>query len=140
MERIVASAWWVLPAVAGAVGYAFWATAQPPFGGSAYIAVAIPVAFVVAALLVRRGGWSAARRAPRVVTVAGAWPWFLIGGLIAGLEAAGLALGGRSATVPTLSTVIDHTLAWHVVRAALFVSWLLLGWCVVGLTHPHRRR
>lgn len=139
MERIVATARWVVPAVAGAVGYAFWATAQPAFGRFAYVAVAIPVALVVAAVLVGRGGRSAAGRVPRVITLAAAWPWLLIGVLIAGLETAGLALGGRSAAVPTLSTVVDHTLAWHVVRAALFVGWLLLGWCVVGLTHAHRR-
>jgi hypothetical protein len=43
------------------------------------------------------------------------------------LEGLGLALGGRSKTVPTLSTVIDHALAWHALRLILFCGWLLIG-------------
>jgi hypothetical protein len=47
------------------------------------------------------------------------------------LEVAGLALGGRSSAVPTLSTVVDHALAWHAVRFVLFLAWLALGWAPV---------
>jgi hypothetical protein len=49
-----------------------------------------------------------------------ALPWLLVALAAAGLEGLGLALGGRSKTVPTLSTMIDHALAWHALRLILF--------------------
>ena len=58
---------------------------------------------------------------------------------MAGLEAVGLALGGRSADVPTLSTVVDHALGWHLTRLLLFVGWLLIGRGLVGLGHSNRQ-
>jgi hypothetical protein len=57
-----------------------------------------------------------------------------------GLEIVALARGGRSATVPTLSTVVDHALAWHLARLLLFAGWLLIGWSLVGVHRPERRR
>jgi hypothetical protein len=54
-------------------------------------------------------------------------PWLLVALVATGFEGLGLALGGRSATVPTMSTVIDHALAWHALRLVLFCGWLLIG-------------
>jgi hypothetical protein len=56
-----------------------------------------------------------------------------------GIEAAGLALGGKSAQVPTISTVVDHAIAWHFVRFVLFAGWLAV--CVAPLARkmPLRR-
>ncbi len=108
-------------------GYAYWATGVRPFTVSAYVAVGIPVTVVgcVAAF-----GWPARGPRPQGAEMAGLrWvlPWLLIALLAAGLEGLGLALGGRSTTVPTMSTVIDHGLAWHALRLALFCGWLLIG-------------
>ena len=58
--------------------------------------------------------------------------------LAVGLEAVGLALGGRSAGVPTLSTVIDHALGRHGVRFVLFLGWLAVGWAPVAGVVCHR--
>jgi hypothetical protein len=124
---------------AGVVAYGYWATGRAPFGAAAYLAVGIPIALAAAAVLLGRGS-STPRETPPLVTVHSAWPWLSIAGLMVGLEAAGLALGGRSAAVPTLSTVVDHALAWHLVRLLLFVGWLLIGWSLVSVRHPNRGR
>jgi hypothetical protein len=95
-----------------------------PFHTSAYVSVAIPVACVAVVALVPAR--SATRAAP-------GWPWrqalpwlaLLVAA--AGVEAAGLALGGRSNTVPTLSDIVDHLLRWHGERFVLFAFWLALG-------------
>jgi hypothetical protein len=124
---------------AGVLAYGYWATGRAPFGASAYVAVGIPIALAAAAVLVGPA-WSTPRRMAALVTVRSTWPWLLIAGLMVGLEAVGLALGGRSATFPTLSTVVDHALAWHLARLLLFTGWLLIGWSLVGVHHPARRR
>jgi hypothetical protein len=124
---------------AGVVAYGYWATGRTPFGAAAYVAVGIPIVLAAAAVLLGRG-WSTPRCPPVLVTVRSAWPWLLIAGLMVGLEIVGLALGGRSATVPTLSTVVDHALAWHLVRLVLFAGWLLIGWSLVGVHRPERGR
>lgn len=132
----------VLPAVA----YAWWATGVPPFGARAYVAVGIPVVLVGALAL----GWHRPR--PRLVTASGvdpptvdtaprcgtgsigrgsdppsAAPWLLPLAVAVAVEAVALALGGRSSTVPTLSTVVDHALGQHPVRFLLFCAWLGIG-------------
>ena len=114
-----------LVACAGA-GYAYWATGLRPFTGIAYLAVGIPVA-ICGVVLVVRGSAGAGHRAGRIPTRAAAIPWLVLAAAVASLEGIGLALGGRSRTVPTLSTVVDHALAWHASRMVLFCGWLLIG-------------
>jgi hypothetical protein len=123
----------------GVVAYGYWATGRAPFGALAYVAVGIPIALAAAAVLIGPGR-STPRRTAALVTVRSTWPWLLIAGLMVGLEFVGLALGGRSAVFPTLSTVVDHALAWHLARLLLFAGWLLIGWGLVGVHHPERRR
>ena len=117
------------------VAYSWWATGTRPF---------------TLAATVRGGGSGRVRRgadpAPSVVTgPAGVdgrarwgwgpeprWPaprrpWIVILVLSVSLEAAALALGGRSSGVPTLSTVVDHALGRHPVRLLLFCGWLAAG-------------
>ena len=43
------------------------------------------------------------------------------------LECVGLALGGHSARVPTLSDAVDRLLDWHVGRCALFCLWIAVA-------------
>jgi hypothetical protein len=119
-------------------GYAYWATELRPFTVSAYVAVGIPVAVVgcVAAF----DGPARGQRAQGAAMVGLRWvlPWLLVALLAAGLEGLGLALGGRSTTVPTMSTVIDHGLAWHAARLALFCGWLLIGSApLIRTMHDH---
>ena len=118
-----------IAAVAGVAAYSWWATGLPPFTTTAYVAVVLPVAaLAVAAVLVptRPRSFRSAGR-PRYAAL----PWVGLLVVAIALEAAGLALGGRSRTVPTLSTVVDHALAWQGVRFVLFVAWLALGWTPV---------
>ena len=114
------------------LAYAWWATGLDSFTTAAYVAVAVPaVALVAAASVASRLRPSARTRRsapPSPLVVTRLWPWLVLGGLAVGLEALGLALGGRSPTVPTVSTVTDHVLAWHATRLVLFLVWLVVGW------------
>lgn len=127
----------------GVAAYAYWATGLRPFTVPAYVAVGIPVAAVTAVVVAMdtpdRTGDRRLHPA-RDVTLRRVMPW-LLGALLAlALEGVALALGGRSAAVPTLSTVVDHALAWHAVRLALFCAWLLIGSIPLISTLRGRRR
>ena len=112
-------------------GYAWWATGVRPFTSAAYLAVAVPVVAVAVAR------WWPGRRPPPPASpgpgVRGAGPWLALALAALGLELAGLALGGRSSRVPTLSTVVDHALAWHGTRLVVFGVWAALGLGLVRL-------
>ncbi len=123
----------MLPMAAGVVAAAlaaWWATGLPPFTITAYVAVGLPVAALLAVVVGRSLGLghSMANPGRATVTLRSVFPWLVLLALGLGLEALGLALGGRSAGVPTLSTVVDHALAWHGLRFVLFCGWLALGW------------
>ncbi|MGO8869830.1 MAG: hypothetical protein ACLQPH_00245 [Acidimicrobiales bacterium] len=121
----------VVAAFGGAVvlAYAWWATGVPPFTNGAYAAVGIPVLALALLVVVGRPGDHppGSRSAAPTGRVGGSLPWLALALVALSLEAAGLALGGRSTAVPTLSTVVDHALAWHAVRFALFCGWLAAG-------------
>lgn len=134
MNTPTASRVWSIPVrvvgMSGLAAYAYWATGLRPFTVSCYAAVGIPVAVVTAALFTRHATeLSGGRRRHRgqVLGLHGVVPWLVGALLAAGLEGLALGLGGRSSAVPTLSTVIDHALAWHVLRLVLFTAWLLIG-------------
>jgi len=103
-------------------GYAYWATGLQPFTVSADVAVGIPVAVVGCVVAF---GWPATGpRAQGAEMVGLRWvlPWLLVALLAAGLEGLGLAPGGRSTTVPTMRTMIDHGLAWRALRLSCSVA------------------
>ncbi len=104
--------------------YAWYVTGLRPFTNSAYEAV-----FAAPAILLALGLLSpAGRRTPRdPLTLRGVAPWVALAAAAGCLEAIGLALGGRSPVVPTLSTVVDHALGWHATRFVLFFGWLEVG-------------
>ncbi len=114
--------------------YAWYATGLRPFTNSAYKAV-----FAAPAILLAFGLLSpAGRRTPRhPLTLRAVAPWVALAAAAGCLEAIGLALGGRSPVVPTLSTVVDHALRWHASRFVLFLGWLKLG--TGPLSGPWRR-
>jgi hypothetical protein len=101
--------------------YAWWATGIRPFSRPADVAVAIPAALLLLA------AWRAPAPRPGPRRLSGALPWIALALVAVGLEAAGLALGGRSRAVPTLSTVADQALTWHVTRWLVFALWLGVG-------------
>ena len=118
--------------VAGVAVYAWWATGVPPFTLRAYIAVGVPALVL---LLVATIGPATGRVTVTPATVSSwahrprrVFPWLILFMLAVALESVGLALGGRSQAVPTVSTVIDHALSQHVVRFILFCVWLAAGW------------
>jgi hypothetical protein len=116
-----------------AAAYAWWATGIRPFGRSADVAIAIPAALLVVAAwwqpapLGAGTGGLGETRAGESTPRHGALLWVVLGLAAVGLEVAGLALGGRSRSVPTLSTVADQALAWHATRWLVFLLWLAAG-------------
>jgi hypothetical protein len=112
---------------AGLVAFSWWATELHPFTATAYLVIGATIAAIaLAAFAVDRprqdSHLEGAPLGAHAVT-----PWIALAVAAVVLEAAGLELGGRSRTVPTLSTVIDHALVTHVARFALFVGWLAIG-------------
>jgi hypothetical protein len=121
-------------AVALLAGYA-WATAGvKPFSTVSYVLVAIPsVATVLACVAL--GGLSPRRpeisayylRKAGGASLPTVAPWIAVLSAAVVLEAVGLLLGGRSASVPTLSTTVDHLLAVRWERCLLCFAWLRVG-------------
>ena len=117
-----------------AVAYAWWATGVAPFTLVAYVLVAVPSLAMVASYAAvgafdprRTEVARHFRRRAAGVSLAGVAPWLAVLGGIVALEIVGLALGGRSQSVPTLSTAVDHLLVTHWGRCLLFVAWLGVG-------------
>ena len=111
--------------------YAWFATGLSPFTDAAYIALSVPVA-VGLLLFGALGGFS-----PRPEGISshyrtrgaheGVVPWAVLVAVALSLEIAGLALGGRSQDVPTLSATVDHLLVTHWGRGILYLGWLWIG-------------
>ncbi len=109
--------------------YAWTATGMRPFTTPAYVATAVPVLGLAALVTPRRRGGRGRDPAPsgRRRGVRAALPALALLAAGVGLESLALALGGRSAAVPSLSTVVDHALVWHESRFVLFLIWLAVG-------------
>jgi hypothetical protein len=114
--------------------YAWWASGVAPFTTLAYVLIAIPSLLMVVSYGTL-GAFSPRRvdiaryyrRRSEDASFATTSPWLAL--LVASvvLEAAGLALGGRSRDVATLSTAVDHLLVAHWGRGLLYLAWLAIG-------------
>src|ERR1700722_7469893 len=115
-------------------GYSWVMTGVRPFSSPSYLVVAVPsLVFVIPYTFL--GGLSRPhadvdayyQRRAEGATLRSVTPWITL--LIAAvlLEVIGLLLGGRSTSVPTLSTAIDHLLEQHWERFLICLTWLLAG-------------
>jgi hypothetical protein len=115
---------------AAAALYAWFATGLAPFSDAAYATLGVPA---VTALLLYGvfGGFSTSPGIASYYRSRGTsvrvLPWIVVVAAALGLEIAGLALGGRSKDVPTLSTTLDHLLVTHAGRFLLYLWWLWVG-------------
>lgn len=119
--------------VLGLVAYAWFATGVHAFSALAYTVVAIP-SFVALVSYGTLGGFSLDDSVAdyyRARAAGTSWQstagWTTIAVAAAALEASGLALGGQSKSVPTLSTTVDHLLVDHWGRCLLFLAWIAVG-------------
>jgi hypothetical protein len=116
------------------LAYAWWATGVRPFTTLAYVLIAVPSLAAIATYAVL-GGCSPRRtdvtRYYRGRSAGATWrsvsPWTGLLVAAVALETIGLALGGRSHTVATLSTIVDHLLVFHWGRWLLYDLWLGVG-------------
>jgi hypothetical protein len=116
------------------VAYAWWATSVAPFTAICYVLIAVPSVLAVV-LYAAVGAFSRDRTDIARYYQARAGdssfssitPWLLVLCCVLALESVGLALGGRSPGVPTLSTAVDHLLVEHWERGILFVLWVWVG-------------
>jgi hypothetical protein len=135
----------VIVGIVIAAAYAWLATGAHPFTTWAYVAVSIPVV-VTLAFCARRGAFTEPdatnyyrRRSLGALRNATLW-WALFTAALV-LEIVGLALGGRSKNVPTLSTTVDHLLVAHWGRWLLFLWWLWIGVRAIdGMSQHHREK
>ena len=123
--------------------YAWLATNAHPFTPWAYVAVSISV-IVTMVFYFQRGGFSEPDatnyyRRRSLGTVRHQVPWWGLFTAALALEIVGLALGGRSKDVPTLSTTVDHLLVAHWGRWLLFLWWLWIGARAVEGVSQRRR-
>jgi hypothetical protein len=128
-----------------AVAFAWFATGVKPFHTLSYVVVGIPVLVVVSLYLYfdafadERSG-SDGHQGTVPVSLSRSTPWLLVlfGAII--LETVGLALGGQSSRVPTLSTTMDHLLTTHVIRCVLFLLWWAIGVAPLRRWRENRQR
>jgi hypothetical protein len=116
------------------LAYAWWATGIAPFSALSYVLVAVPVAALVGSYATM-GALSPHRddiehhyrRRAGDASLKNVSPWLCLLGVAVALESVALALGGRSRSVPSLSTTADHLLVTHLGRWLLFMAWLGVG-------------
>ncbi len=123
--------------------YAWFATGLAPFSDAAYAVLGVPALTA----LVLYGALDGFSRNPDV----GAYyrsrgtsrrilPWVVVAAAALGLEVAGLARGGRSENVPTLSTTLDRLLVTHTGRFLLYLWWLWVGYRAIEPLARRRTR
>jgi hypothetical protein len=120
--------------VSFAMAYAWRATGIAPFSVLSYLLVAAPVTALLTsyaslgALSPHRDDIERYYRGRAAdASLKSVSPWIALLGAAAALEAVALALGGRSRSVPSLSTTVDHLLVTHLGRWLLFLAWLGVG-------------
>ena len=127
------------------VAYGWWLSGVTAFTTASYLAVALPVVAVLVAALVPRPAGAGGGPAPvsdpepptaHRLTLVGTAPWLVVGVAAVALEVVGLALGGRSTVVPTLSTVVDRATSIRLGRFVVCCAWLGLGTLAAWRSRP----
>jgi hypothetical protein len=120
-------------ALACFLGYALWLSGLRTFTEAAYIAIAVPVVAILPLVVsphpTHRGPTCdvSASDEGRDQALSRVLPWLGLLAVALVLEGCGLALGGRSQSVPTVSDVVDHALAPHIVRFFAILLWAVAG-------------
>lgn len=120
--------------VLGAAAYAWFASATTPFTLPADVTTAVPLAAMVAVVVLQgvRPAGTPWRRLPvdRPPDGGTALPWVAIVAVLVVSEGASLVAGARSSH-PTLSSLSDAVFRWHAAKSAVYFVWLVLCWYFV---------
>lgn len=134
-----ATAIWMPVLAAIFAAYVWWMSGVRAFSALSYAAVGIGAGATLLFYALKRASHvhpgTVSSRSPLKWSWALPWLGILISG--AALEAIGLALGGRSNQVPTLSTLVDELLANRAIRALAIGSWL--GVALLGAARLEKR-
>ena len=123
-------------AVVAAAAYAGVASGAAPFTVPADVAVSIPSAVFVAALVAQWRwpcGWPW-RRLPAdrpAGSSGGAALWLVVIGLVAVPELVSYFAGGSRSVHPTLSSIMNDVFEYRAAKAAVLFLWLCGGWYAV---------
>ena len=121
-----ASAAWV-----ALLAFGWWFTDRRPFSPGALEALAVAAVVVVAAALVHRRRTRTGTPVPRAKWFrTSAVLWCVVVVAVVAWEL--VALPRPRATHPTISSMIESVEQYHVLRLALFVLWVALGWTIAS--------
>ena len=109
---------------AGALAYGVAAISVRAFTDAAYVVLAVPIAALTVLALVPRPGAPGTRGLARW---RGLLPGIALVVAAIGIEIGALALGGRDAHLPTLSTMLDDLTPDRALRYLGFEVWFALG-------------
>jgi hypothetical protein len=123
-------------ALAAAAIFAGVASGARPFTIPADVAISVPSALLVAALVMERlrpvaGPWRRMDRAHPEDTGGTAVPWLVVAGVLVGVELASYFHPGLRADYPTISSGIDALFHYRAAKAGAWFAWLLVGWYLV---------
>jgi hypothetical protein len=108
--------------VAAVLGWSWFVAGLTPFAAGTTVAV---LASGLGAVAVGARWW-AGPAAPPKVTLAAAWPWLAVAGVLAVWQLVAFAQAPRD-DHPTISSLTNAALDGRAVRAAAFAGWLLVA-------------
>jgi hypothetical protein len=118
-----------------AIGYSLLAARTTPFSTSSDVAAGVPIVLLALAeivLWVRGRGRAAGTGKERVGAAGGSrWPWLVAAIAVVGWELENYAAAGSRAAHPTFSSMADAVDRYWLLKALVFLGWLVLGWWIV---------
>jgi len=122
--------------VLGAAGYAAYLSGTLPFTLQADIAVALPLALVVAGTIAVWPSWQGVEVDPMTVSAWAPWAVLLVSTVV--WEVVNYLMAPRSEH-PTLSSVSDHAMSSRGGKAVFVFVWLIAGWALLAGWRRWRR-
>jgi hypothetical protein len=124
-----------------AIAYSLLAARTTPFSTSSDVAAGVPIVLLALAEIVvwvrgrgrGRGGAAGAGAGTNRLIAAGGpwWPWLVAAIAVVGWELENYLAAGSRAAHPTFSSMADAVDRYWLLKALVFLAWLVLGWWIV---------